>query len=156
MSSGTHHVATYPTVAQYERWERRSEDLDYTTFSQFVQDMVEAGIKADLGFDAGVQPDEPVQELRQQRNDLRQELEHARERIQNLEERVYYSERATVTRFLEDNPGASYEDVLAHMKATLPERMTQYLDGVYTDFWIDGNGERHEGFFATIDGAEEM
>lgn len=153
MSSTT--ALTYPTEDQYSRWQDRAEDLEMT-MSEFMQLMVEAGIKADQGFDVAVQPDETEQELRQQRNQLKEELDRARDRIEELEEQVYYSERETLRRYVEEHPGASFDELVAHMQQTVPERIQKYIDGcdLYADRWEDDDGV-HDGYFPTAGGAEE-
>jgi hypothetical protein len=73
----TNHVATYPSDEQLERWKREAEEMDMS-FSEWVQGMVEAGLK---NFSPTVDPDEDLHDLRRQRNDLRQELEATRDRM---------------------------------------------------------------------------
>ena len=142
MSSETLHVATYPTEDQYERWKARAEELDVSC-SQFMQDMIEAGMKTDRGFDTTVQPDESVTHLRRERNELSEELERAHERIEELEEQTFHAERRTVRRYVENNPGASTEEIIEHLRATVADRVVQYLDEIYADLDADCEGDWH-------------
>lgn len=115
---------TYPTVDQYERWKAEAAAFDMSV-SEFMQAMVEAGLKK---FDTAVDPDETAPELREQRNDLRDELKHARTRIERLETRLYQGEQAAVRRYIEQNPGATYDEIIQHAMDTVPERVTDHLD----------------------------
>lgn len=126
MGGDYEHVATYPSEAQLERWEARCDQLGFRSRSEFVEAMVEAGLKK---FDAAsVEPDETNRELREQRNDLKAELDRARERIQRLEDAVYHGERQTIKEFVDTNPGASYNEIIQHVIDTVPERVTTHLD----------------------------
>jgi predicted RNase H-like nuclease (RuvC/YqgF family) len=89
--------------------------------------MVEAGRKK---FDASVEPDETVRELREQRNDLKAELEHARERIDKLESQLHRGERETIRRFVKENPGATRGEIGQRLADTVPERLTPHLDAL--------------------------
>ena len=124
MSSETQPAMTYPTEDQYDRWKQQAEEFDMSV-SEFMQAMVEAGLKK---FDATVEPDETSRELREQRNDLRDELDHARGRIEELETRLYQGERTAVREYIEENPGATYDEVIQHVVDTVPERVTTHLD----------------------------
>ena len=124
MSSETQPAMTYPTEDQYDRWKQQAEEFDMSV-SEFMQAMVEAGLKK---FDATVEPDETVRELREQRNDLRDELDHARSRIDDLETRLYQGEREAVRDYIEENPGATYDEIIQHVVDTVPERVTTHLD----------------------------
>jgi predicted nuclease with TOPRIM domain len=115
---------TYPTEAQYDRWKRRAEEFDMSV-SEFMQAMVEAGLKK---FEATVEPDEGLRELREQRNDLRDELDRARDRIGSLEDRIHHGERATIRRFVAENPGATYDDIIQHVLNSTPSRVTNHLN----------------------------
>lgn len=121
-------VYAYPTEEQLERWDKRKEQVDARSRSQFICDMVEAGIKADKGFSTAVEPDESVDELRQQRNDLKDELAHARDRIERLEERLHHGEREAIEEFVKNNPGSTYDNIVRHLSKTIPERMDRHLD----------------------------
>lgn len=89
--------------------------------------MIEAGRKK---FDATVEPDESVEQLREQRNDLNQELEHARERIKKLETQLHTSEREKIRQFVEDNPGATVGEIGQELVDTVPERLDPHLDAL--------------------------
>jgi ElaB/YqjD/DUF883 family membrane-anchored ribosome-binding protein len=119
-------AATYPSEEQYERWQNRADDMGMRSMSEFVESMVEAGLKK---FDAAsVEPDETNQELRQQRNDLKAELDRARARIEDLEDAVYHGERQAIKNFVDADPGASYDEIIQHVIDTVPERVTTHLD----------------------------
>lgn len=119
-------AATYPSEEQYERWQDRADDMGMRSMSEFVEAMVEAGLKK---FDAAsVEPDETNRELRQQRNDLKAELDRARDRIADLEDAVYHGERQAIKEFVDANPGASYDEIIQHVIDTVPERVTTHLD----------------------------
>lgn len=134
---------TYPTPEQYEGWKADAEEMDMSV-SEWMQAMIEAGRKK---FDASVEPDESVQELREQRNDLKAELEHARERIQTLEELAHRSERQAIIEYVEKNPGATYGEIGQHLTDTVPERLQPHLDALEgEELYADG-----EGFYPTED-----
>lgn len=124
MSSDTQPAMAYPKSDQYDRWKQQAEEFDMSV-SEFMQAMIEAGLKK---FDATVEPDETARELREQRNDLRDELAHARGRINDLETRLYQGERAAIRDYVEENPGATYDEIIQHVVDTVPERVTKHLD----------------------------
>lgn len=126
MSSDTQAAMAYPTSEQYDRWKSRAEEFDMSV-SEFMQAMVEAGLKK---FDASVEPDETLTQLREQQNDLRDELDHARTRIESLENRIHHGERATIRRFVEENPGATYDEIIQHVLDSAPSRVTTHLEGL--------------------------
>lgn len=128
--SNPHRAVAYPTEAQYERWATEAEERGYKSVSQFIQDMTEAGLKK---FEATTEPDVTNDDLREQRNDLKDELSHARARVEELEEQLYRGERATVRRYIEQNPGAAYEQVLERVRDTAPVRLTQTLEELEGD-----------------------
>lgn len=124
--SDYNHVATYPSDDQLARWEERSEEMGFRSRSEFVEAMIEAGLKK---FDAPrIEPDETNRELRDQRNELKAELDRARSRIGELEDAVYDGERQEVVEFVEDNPGATYDEIIQHIMVTVPERVTDHLN----------------------------
>lgn len=144
MSSDSQPAMTYPTEAQYKRWKKQKDALGYNSMSQFMQDMVEAGIKK---FDATVEPDETNRELREQRNDLKAELDHARDRIGQLEDQLHRGERAAITEYVEDNPGATFDEIIQHIMDTVPQRVTHQLEA------LEGETVRsEEGAFYPTDG----
>lgn len=118
------HAATYPTRQQYERWAAKADELGMS-ISEFIEAMVEAGMKK---FDVTVNPDETNRELRQQRDELKGELDRARVRIQDLEDTVYHGERQTINEYVQENPGAPYDEIIRHVIQTVPERVTTHLD----------------------------
>lgn len=122
-------VTVYANADQHDRWKGRADDFDMSV-SGFVKAMVEAGLKK---FDATVEPDETNTELREQRDDLKAELDHARDRINKLEDRLYRSDSAEIERFVERNPGTDFDDITAHLRATVPERANDHLDAMEGD-----------------------
>ena len=122
----TQPAMTYPAVDQYEDWKADAAEMDMSV-SEWIQAMVEAGRKK---FDASVEPDETVRDLREQRNDLKAELEHARERIDKLENQLHQSERETIRRFVENNPGATRGEIGQRLVDTVPERLNPHLDAL--------------------------
>lgn len=130
MSKETQPAMAYPTQAQYERWKAQAEADGYDSVSRFMQDMIEAGMKK---FDATVEPDETTHELREQRNDLKTELDTARDRIRRLEDRLHHGERETVRQYVEEHPGATFDEIVQHVIDTVPARVTQHLDTLEGD-----------------------
>lgn len=125
------HVATYPSNDQFARWEDHSEEMGFRSRSEFVEAMVEAGLKK---FDTPrIEPDETNRELRDQRNDLKTELNRARNRIQELEDAVYDGERQEVVEFVKANPGATYDEIIQRVMVTVPERVTDHLNDLEGD-----------------------
>lgn len=116
----------YPTEEQWDRWEQEMEERGFETPNQFVQAMVEAGLKK---FDASsLEPDEPAEELREERNELKEQTEVLRDHYRSLEETLERTDRAVVHRYLHRNADAEYENVLAHVRETAPERVTRYME----------------------------
>lgn len=128
-----HHVAAYPKTDEYERWTARADELGYRSQSQFVQDMVRAGIRADQGFDTQVERDESIEELRTERNKLKSELEKARGRLSELREQAYSPEREMLRQYLMENPDAEFSTIVEYMRARQPTRIHQILDGLYVE-----------------------
>jgi len=122
--SNSRQVATYVADEQYHRWDSHAERLGMS-LSEFIEAMVEAGMKK---FEPTVEPDMTNQELRDQRKELKQELDHARRRIQQLEDAAYHGERSTIKRFVEQNPGVGYDEIMQHVIDTVPQRVTIQLD----------------------------
>ena len=140
MGSDTTTAKAYPTDEQYVRWRERADELDMST-SEFIQNMVEAGMKVDQGLDVAIQPDESVQELREQRNDMKSEVERLRERVSELEDRLHDRERASIVEYVDEYQMASFEDLLSHVRATAPERVTYHLDALAGDeLRVNDNG----------------
>lgn len=114
----------YPTTDQRERWDERADELDMNT-SEFIKAMTEAGMKK---FEVSVEPEEQNRELRDHRNELMDQLERAEERIEDLHRTRQYTEQSAVVRYVEKNPGASFEEILEHLTETLPGRLNRLLD----------------------------
>jgi len=125
----TQPAMTYPKADQYEDWKADAEEMDMSV-SEWIQAMVEAGRKK---FDATVEPDESIQDLREQRNDLKGELEHARKRISKLESQLHRSERQKIVEFVENNPGATVGEIGQELIDTVPERLAPHLDALEGD-----------------------
>lgn len=124
MSNDSARAVTYPTQTQYERWKDRANGMDMST-SESMQAMIEAGNKK---FDATLEPDETHRELRHQRNDLKDQLDRARSRVQELEEQLHRSEHEAVREYVENNPGAEFQDIVQHIVETVPERVNRHLE----------------------------
>lgn len=139
----------YPTSDQYARWQERADELDKSV-SEFIIAMTEAGIKEldGLVIDLDDSHDESYLELRRERNSLKRELRRARERIQELEDLSYREERRALRRYVEDNPGASYDEMTDFLRRTVPQRMQLYTQDLYAE--VDEDGE-HMGWFAEED-----
>ncbi|AAG18815.1 hypothetical protein VNG_0207H [Halobacterium salinarum NRC-1] len=106
--------------------------------SEWMQAMIEAGRKK---FDAQVEPDESADELRKQRNDLKDELGHARTRIEELETQLHHGEQEVIKEFVEENPGATFEDITRHVIDTVPKRLNRHLDELEGDtLYVAGDG----------------
>lgn len=149
--SESNHVATYPSDKQLDRWEVKCEEMGFRSQSEFVEAMVEAGLKK---FDASeVSPDETNRELREQRNDLKAELDRARDRIADLEDAVYRGERQAIKEFVDANPGASYDEIIQHVIDTVPERVTIHLDDMEgEDLRVEDGRYYLRDEIATMDG----
>jgi len=142
-------ASCYPTEEQYERWKRLAEERGMTK-SDWMASMVEAGVKAQDGFEAGVGVDETAAELRDQRNELKDELEDARARLSKLESRVYGAERREAERFVRDNPGCSHAELVNHLQSTVPERVPTLTEGLV----IDDRGDGSDGYYHPGDEGE--
>jgi len=99
--------------------------------------MTEAGLK---NFDATVEPDEDVAELREQRNDLKAQLRAARERIETLEDELHHGERRVIYDFVRDNPGCEFDDVVREVKEKAPSRIRDKLSSLEGDIIHRENG----------------
>ncbi len=139
----TQPAMTYPKADQYEEWKADAAEMGMSV-SEWMQAMVEAGRKK---FDATVEPDESVGELREQRNDLKAELEHARKRIDKLENQLHRSERQKIVEFVENNPGATVGEIGQELVDTVPERLDPHLDALEGQE-LDKQGE---GFYPAED-----
>lgn len=125
---------------QKARWKALANEHDMSQ-SEFVAGMTEAGLKK---FDATVDPDESRTELRKQRNDLKEQLELARDRIESLEDRLHHGERTEIRQYVEDNPGAPFDEIVRHVIDTVPARVSQHLDDLEgDDLVIDPETERY-------------
>lgn len=103
--------------------------------------MVRAGQKK---FNRDVEPTESRDDLRRRRNDLRRELQRARDRIEELEGQVHRSEREAVIDYIDENPGAEYEDIVQHVVNTANSRVTRILDDIEgDDIEIDEQGRMY-------------
>lgn len=149
MGDDSHPTMTYPTEEQYDRWERKADELDMS-MSEFVECMVEAGLKK---FDVDVTPDETNRELREQRNDLKAELDRARDRIEQLEEDLHHGERGAIRNFVETNPGATYDEIVQYVIDTAAGRVTTHLDGLEGDaLRVETDDDGTELYYPTNNG----
>ena len=128
---------TYPTPEQYQGWKGDAKEMDMSV-SEWMQAMIEAGRKK---FDAQVERDESAEQLRRQRNDLKAELDRARSRIDELETQLHHGEQEAVREFVEENPGATFDDITRHVIDTVPERVNRHLDELEGDaLYVDDDG----------------
>ena len=131
----------YPTGGQYARWKTRASALDMSV-SEFMQAMIEAGIKADAGFEAAAAIDETNREIRDQRDELKAELDRTRARVERLETQLYYGERRTIERYVEAHPGTPFESIVQHVVETVPQRVSEHLDELTGDR-LEYDGDRY-------------
>lgn len=141
----SHTALAYPDETQYERWQRKADEWDMT-MSEFIQSTVEAGIKSVEGVDITIEADENIHEIREERNRLASELGQAQSRISELEEQTFSPEREELRRFLVENPDADYSEVIEHMRATIPSRILELVEGLYVDLdaeyeWFEARQE---------------
>lgn len=120
----SHHVALYVPDDEYEEWKQRAEEMGMS-LSDWGCSMIRAGQKK---FTRDINPSKSRDDLRQENNDLRRELRDKREYIAELEEKRHSSERQEIVEYLEDNPGAEYEDIVQHIINTARGRVTRQLD----------------------------
>lgn len=126
-SDDTQAAMIYPTVNQCERWRNRANDLEMS-ISEFIQAIVEVGIKVNHGFKLELKRDESPQELREQQDELRDELKCPHERIKRLERQVCRGERGAIIEFIKKNPGASHAEVGQHIVDSCPERLQAHIE----------------------------
>lgn len=151
LSDDTKYAVCYPTVQQYEQWKRQAEEMEYSSVSQFMTEMVEAGYKQ---LSSSVTYDEETSELRSQRNELKRELDNSRERIKHLEERLYQSEQHAIVQFLtEQEAGASFAEIVQHLINDTPARVAEILEYMEADQIesTDGNYRLVGGDFDDIE-----
>ncbi|MFB6186304.1 MAG: hypothetical protein ABEI86_05485, partial [Halobacteriaceae archaeon] len=115
----TQPAMTYPTEQQYSRWKDCAEERDMSV-SEFMQAMIEMGVKFDQGFSTYPTSDETIEELRIQRNDLKEELERSRNRIKQLENRLHRTERREIQEFVAQNDGVTHAEIVQHLIDTIP------------------------------------
>ncbi|MFB6187466.1 MAG: hypothetical protein ABEI86_11445 [Halobacteriaceae archaeon] len=140
VGDNTQPAMTYPSKDQYARWKSCADDRDMSV-SEFMQSMIEAGLKVDQGFELSLDRDESTAQLREQRNDLKRELDRARDRIQKLENRLHETERMTVEDFIEENPGATHAEITQHLIDTAPERVVKHLEALEGDSVLVEDGK---------------
>lgn len=130
-------ASAYVSSETLDRWERRAEEMGMS-LSGWIQAMVEAGNKK---FTREMEPNETRDDLRRKRNELRTELSRARERIEYLEKQLHSTEREAIEEFLQNNPGASYQDIVQHIINTASGRVAYLLDSMEgEDITIDEDG----------------
>jgi len=145
-SEDTQPTMCYPTTEQHGEWKDHADDLDMS-LSNFVASMVEAGRKK---FNASVSPDETNTELREQRNRYKRENDQLRRRVQRLEDRLATGERGQILAFIENNPGATYKEIVNHIGEKTPGRVTDHLD----DLGGDAIEKRDDGYYRQDGGGE--
>lgn len=134
------HIAAYVPDDEAEEWEEQAEEMGMS-ISEWVIAMTRAGQKP---FGREVAPNQSRDDLRKQRNDLRRELQRARDRIEELEERVHTSEREAILEYVEENPGAEYQDIVQHVVNSASSRVTEILDQMEgTELEIDNQGRMY-------------
>lgn len=149
MGSDSYPTTTWPTEDQYNRWEQQADELGMS-MSEFVECMVEAGLKK---FDATVAPDETNQELREQRNGLKDELDRARHRIEQLEDELHHGERGAIRDYVEANPGATYNEIVQHIIDTVAGRVTSHLEGLEGDrLQVETDDDGTDRYYPTNNG----
>lgn len=116
-------VATYVSEEQRKRWKKLADKREMS-LSEWVKAMTEAGLKK---FDRQVSPDQTKAELREKCRQFMRDLQDARERIQTLERQVVESERESILKFIRENPGASYQEIVQHIINTTSGRVTKLL-----------------------------
>lgn len=105
-------VQSYVSSMTRERWLEEAEKMGMNE-SQFVQSMVEAGLKK---FTREVESDKTRDELRRERNESYTALREAREEINRLEEKLMASECDVVIEFVEENPGPNMTQKLYYVR----------------------------------------
>lgn len=115
--------------------------------SEFIQAMTEAGMKKVESVE--VKPDETRQELRSDRNRLQDELKQAHETIRYLENQTHTTERQEILDFLDENPGADYDDIVNQIIGTAPERIADHLDALSDEIQVE------EGHYYPVEEADE-
>ncbi|WP_222919108.1 hypothetical protein [Natrinema sp. SYSU A 869] len=105
------------------------------SISEFIQAMVEAGMKTERGFEIVNQQDETVEELREQRRELKRERDECRQQLEKARERLADRERETVHEFVtaKSPTGVEFESIVSHVRETAPDRVTTHLDALEGD-----------------------
>lgn len=117
---------TYPTEEQYSNWKEHADEMGLSV-SEWIASMVEAGRKK---FDTSVRTDDELFEVREQRNDMRRERDRALERVEELENRLHNTERETLRRFVEENPGCTSADMTQKLIDSTDERVSDHTDAM--------------------------
>lgn len=116
----------YPTNDQHERWKAEA-DARNMSLSGLITEMTEAGLKK---FNAVVAPDKSRLELRDVNRDLKDQLKAERERVEKLENKLLDTEASAIEKFVRENPGASYAEVLEEVQRTAASRTPRTLDAM--------------------------
>lgn len=143
MAEETQAAMCYPRSDQYETWKERADEMDMSV-SEFMTSMVEAGYK---NFNLDVQPDRTNEELRRQRDDLKGELRDARRRIERLEDQLHNTEREVILRYIEDNDGATDDEIVQKLIDTTRSRVANHLDMMEGEHVV----ERASGYYSIRD-----
>lgn len=134
------HIAAYVPEEEAEEWEEKASEMGMS-LSEWVIAMTRAGQKP---FGREVMPDQSRDDLRQKQNDLRRELQRARDRIEELEEIVHTSEREAILDYVEENPGAEYQNIVQYVVNSANSRVTKILDQMEgAELKIDDNGQMY-------------
>lgn len=124
------HLNVYVDPPQASAWTEEADGLDMGK-SEYIRAMVEAGRKK-FDFDGYLDPDPSVDvteaQLREQRDRARTEADALRARVRALEDELTGTDRATTFEFISERPGATFESILGHIRATAPERLTGHLE----------------------------
>lgn len=125
-------VTVYLPDEAYERWERRRGELGYDKRSQFIQAMVEAGLKK---FDAATLPDDNSVEIRRQRDEWREKAREREAWVGKLEDRLSRTEQETVREYVAEHPddGVTVEEIVQHLIDTVYDRANDHVNSLLGD-----------------------
>lgn len=124
-------AALNPSEIQRGQREARSEELRLRSLLEFVEAVLEAGLKK---FDAmALEPDEPNWELTPQRNYSFAELDCAQSRLPELDVSVHHRVGRANTEIVPNNPGATYDEIVRHVIDTVLSRMKDQLTHLEED-----------------------
>lgn len=122
--SETQPATTYPPVQLYNQWTDEAEDMDMST-SEWMEAMIEAGRKKFEPSD--VHYDEDRTALRQDRARLQDNLAETQAQIDQLQDDLTNTDRATIIEYVNENPGATDDEIIQHLQNTLLDRVIRHL-----------------------------